>query len=78
MIQGKDVSRWHFWVSIVKSIFRGFAGWIIMQAGWAIEDTNIVRALEGNGGLYAASQLLILAGLTIIVAEVLGVVEELK
>jgi hypothetical protein len=52
-IQPKDPGRGHFYVSIVKSFVRIFAG---------------VALINGN---------LIIAGISFIVAELLGIVEEL-
>ena len=52
-VQPKDTSRGHFYVSIVKSFVRIFAG---------------VALINGS---------LIIAGVSFIVAELLGIVEEL-
>jgi hypothetical protein len=52
-IQPKDTSRGHFYVSIVKSFVRIFAG---------------IALINGS---------LIIAGASFIVAELLGIVEEL-
>ena len=52
-IQPKDTSRGHFYVSIVKSFVRIFAG---------------IAQINGS---------LIIAGASFIVAELLGIVEEL-
>jgi hypothetical protein len=52
-IQPKDTSRGHFYVSIVKSFVRIFAG---------------IALINGS---------LIVAGISFIVAELLGIVEEL-
>ena len=52
-IQPKDPSRGHFYVSIVKSFVRIFAG---------------IALINGS---------LIVAGISFIVAELLGIVEEL-
>jgi hypothetical protein len=52
-IQPKDTSRGHFYVSIVKSFVRIFAG---------------IALINGN---------LIIAGVSFIAAELLGIVEEL-
>jgi hypothetical protein len=52
-IQPKDTSRGHFYVSIVKSFVRIFAGMTLI-----------------NGSL-------IIAGVSFIIAELLGIVEEL-
>ena len=52
-IQPKDTSKGHFYVSIVKSFVRIFAG---------------IALINGS---------LIVAGISLIVAELLGIVEEL-
>ena len=52
-IQPKDTSRGHFYVSIVKSFIRIFAG---------------MALIDGS---------LIIAGVSFIIAELLGIVEEL-
>jgi len=52
-IQPKDTSRGHFYVSMVKSFIRIFAG---------------IALIDGS---------LIIAGVSFIVAELLGIVEEL-
>ena len=52
-IQTKDTSRGHFYVSIVKSFIRIFAG---------------MALIDGS---------LIIAGVSFIIAELLGIVEEL-
>ena len=55
-MQPKDTSRGHFYVSLVKSVFR-------LGAGTAL-------VLAGSGWIAVA-------GVFIVIAEVLGVVEEL-
>ena len=52
-IQPKDTSRGHFYVSMVKSFIRIFAGMALI-----------------NGSL-------VIAGVSFIIAELLGIVEEL-
>ena len=52
-IQTKDTSRGHFYVSMVKSFIRIFAG---------------MALIDGS---------LIIAGVSFIIAELLGIVEEL-
>ena len=52
-VQPKDTSRGHFYVSMVKSFIRIFAGMALI-----------------NGSL-------VIAGVSFIVAELLGIVEEL-
>ncbi len=77
-IQPRDTSKWHFWVSIFKSLVRGMAGYALIQAGLVMQDVSIIKTMEGNGGLWAAANILMVAGFLIIVAEVLGIIEELK
>ena len=55
-VQPKDTSRGHFYVSLVKSVFRLGAGTALVLAG---------------GGWLAV------AGVFIVIAEILGIVEEL-
>jgi hypothetical protein len=55
-VQPKDTSRGHFYVSLVKSVFR-------LGAGTAL-------VLAGSGWLAVA-------GVFIVIAEILGIVEEL-
>jgi hypothetical protein len=52
-IQPKDTSRGHFYVSIVKSFIRIFAGMALINGSFVI------------------------AGVSFIIAELLGIVEEL-
>ena len=58
-IQPKDVSKGHFYVSLVKSGVRIVAGLALAGAGW----------LELNPYMQGA-------GLLLVLAEVLGIVEE--
>jgi hypothetical protein len=60
-IQLRDTSRGHFYVSLVKSVFRIAAGVCIVAAGYTI---------PGAGWLVAG-------GVLLIGAEILGIVEEL-
>lgn len=61
-IQPKDTSKGHFYVSLAKSFLRIVAG-----------VSLIVSAVEP----FHSEQYMILAGALFIVAEVLGIVEEL-
>ena len=54
------------------------AGYALIQAGLMMQDVSIIKTMEGNGGLWAAANILMVAGFLIIVAEVLGIIEELK
>jgi len=60
-IQPKDTSVGHFYVSLVKSALRICAGASFVMAGLSVN----------------VSTLLIAGGIFLIVAEVLGIVEEL-
>lgn len=60
MISSKDPGKGHFYVSIVKSVIRIGAGGCIVKFGYDFQ----------------AVDLLMYAGLLIIAAEVLGIVEE--
>ena len=60
MISSKDPGKGHFYVSIVKSVIRIGAGACIVKFGYDFQ----------------AVDLLMYAGLLIIAAEVLGIVEE--
>lgn len=61
-IQPKDTSKGHFYVSLVKSFVRIAAGTALVMA-WA--EPNLSLQFVGA------------AGLLLIIAEVLGVIEEL-
>tara|TARA_Y200000002_G_scaffold253058_1_gene209635 strand:+ start:9097 stop:9297 length:201 start_codon:yes stop_codon:yes gene_type:complete len=63
----------HFTVSMVKSVLRILAGGVLAYAGyelWAANDyTDIVIAYSGY--------LMMFAGIGFVLAEVLGIVEEI-
>ena len=63
----------HFTVSMVKSVLRILAGGVLAYAGyelWAANDyTDIVIAYSGY--------LMMFSGIGFVVAEVLGIVEEI-
>tara|TARA_A200000159_G_scaffold153439_1_gene165419 strand:- start:279 stop:500 length:222 start_codon:yes stop_codon:yes gene_type:complete len=73
MAEPVDVSKKHFVVSIVKSIWRLVAGGLLAYAGfvlWKANDyTDIFIAESGF--------LMMLSGGAFIVAEALGIIEEL-
>lgn len=60
-VQPKDTSKGHFYVSLVKSFVR-------IAAGTAL----VISAIEP----FSAEKFLIAAGALLIVAELLGIVEE--
>lgn len=62
-IQPKDTSRGHFYVSVVKSAIRISAGTLLI-VGSIVEPAGFKYAIAGTGAL-------------LILAEILGVVEEL-
>ncbi len=73
MAEPVDVSKKHFYISLVKSAVRIVAGGILAYAGyefWAANDyTDIVIAYSGY--------LMMFSGVAFIMAEVLGIAEEL-
>ena len=73
MTEPVDVSKKHFYISLVKSAVRIVAGGILAYAGyefWAANDyTDIVTAYSGY--------LMMFSGVAFIMAEVLGIAEEL-
>jgi hypothetical protein len=73
MAEPVDVSKKHFYISLVKSAVRIVAGGVLAYAGyefWAANDyTDIVIAYSGY--------LMMFSGVAFIMAEVLGIAEEL-
>lgn len=73
MSEPVDVSKKHFYISIIKSFVRLIAGGVLAYAGyelWAANDyTDIVIAYSGY--------LMMFSGIAFVIAEVLGIVEEL-
>ena len=73
MAEPVDVSKKHFYISIIKSFVRLIAGGVLAYAGyelWAANDyTDIVIAYSGY--------LMMFSGIAFVIAEVLGIVEEL-
>ena len=61
VVTGKDPGRGHFYASIVKSLVR--FGAAALMIGWG--------ASTGGGGAIA------LAGVLLLIAEILGIVEEI-
>lgn len=73
MSEPVDVSKKHFYISMIKSFVRLIAGGVLAYAGyelWAANDyTDIVIAYSGY--------LMMFSGIAFVIAEVLGIVEEL-
>ena len=73
MAEPVDVSKKHFYISLVKSAVRIVAGGLLAYAGyefWAANDyTDIIIAYSGY--------LMMFSGVAFIMAEVLGIAEEL-
>ena len=73
MAEPVDVSKKHFYISLIKSFIRIIAGGILAYAGyefWAANDyTDIVIAYSGY--------LMMFSGTAFVMAEILGIVEEL-
>jgi len=69
----KDPSKKHFYISLVKSAIRIVAGGLLAYAGyefWAANDyTDIVIAYSGY--------LMMFSGGAFVIAEILGILEEL-
>ena len=72
-LEPTDPSKKHFYISLVKSAIRIVAGGILTYAGyefWAANDyTDVVIAYSGY--------LMMFSGVAFIIAEVLGIAEEL-
>ena len=72
-IASKDPGTGHFAVSLVKSIFRFVAGGLLSWAGYVLwSANNYTDIFIADTGF-----LMMLAGGTFIIAEALGVVEEI-
>ena len=73
MAEPVDVSKKHFYISLVKSAVSIVAGGLLAYAGyefWAANDyTDIIIAYSGY--------LMMFSGAAFIMAEVLGIAEEL-
>tara|TARA_B000000532_G_scaffold152025_1_gene122109 strand:- start:391 stop:618 length:228 start_codon:yes stop_codon:yes gene_type:complete len=72
-IASKDPGTGHFAVSLVKSIFRFVAGGLLSWSGYILWSAN------NYSDIFIADSgfLMMLAGGTFILAEALGVVEEI-
>lgn len=69
MAEPVDVSKKHFYVSLVKSAWRIIAAVLLALAGyWLWTDTATVAQ---------SGYLIMLAGAGLTIAEILGIVEEL-
>tara|TARA_B100001113_G_C20875493_1_gene520232 strand:+ start:248 stop:475 length:228 start_codon:yes stop_codon:yes gene_type:complete len=71
-IQPKDPSYNHFAVSLVKSIFRIVAGGLLAWAGYVLWSAN------NYSDIFIADSgfLIMLSGTAFILAEALGIIEE--
>ena len=68
-----DVSKKHFYVSVVKSIWRLAAGGFLAWAGFILWiENNYTDIFIADCGFF-----LMLSGAAFVVAEILGIVEEL-
>ena len=73
MTEPIDVSKKHFYVSLVKSIFRLVAGGLLFWAGYILWiANNYTDIFIADCGFF-----LMLSGVAFVVAEILGIVEEL-
>jgi|TARA_B100001057_G_scaffold497145_1_gene600511 hypothetical protein len=73
MTEPKDISKKHFYVSLVKSIWRLVAGGLLAWGGyvlWVANDYSDIFIAE-------CGFFLMLSGVAFILAEILGIVEEL-
>ena len=70
----KDPGTGHFWVSLVKSLFRLVASGVLAYAGYNLWTGEIMYTdfFITDVGFY-----IMLAGIGLFFAEVLGVVEEI-
>ena len=65
-------------VYIFKCIFIAGAGYALIQAGIQLQDTAVVKLLEGNGGFRAAANILVVSGVLIIAGQLLDVYGKLR
>tara|TARA_B100000035_G_C20596186_1_gene377619 strand:+ start:49 stop:270 length:222 start_codon:yes stop_codon:yes gene_type:complete len=73
MAEPVDVSKKHFYVSLIKSIWRLAAGGLLSWAGYVLWIANdYTDIFIADCGFF-----LMLAGAAFIIAEILGIVEEL-
>tara|TARA_B100000035_G_scaffold283599_1_gene265925 strand:+ start:1089 stop:1310 length:222 start_codon:yes stop_codon:yes gene_type:complete len=73
MTEPKDVSKKHFYVSLVKSIWRMVAGGLLAWAGYLLWSANNYTDIF----IADSGYLMMLSGGAFIIAEALGIVEEL-
>lgn len=72
-IANKDPSKGHFYVSIIKSIFRFIASGLLGWAGYVLWSANMYSDIFiADSGLF-----MMLAGAMLFLAEALGIVEEI-
>tara|TARA_B100001057_G_C22832797_1_gene944040 strand:- start:934 stop:1155 length:222 start_codon:yes stop_codon:yes gene_type:complete len=73
MTEPVDVSKKHFYVSLVKSIWRLAAGGCLAWAGYVLWiANNYTDIFIADCGFF-----LMLSGVGFVIAEILGIVEEL-
>ena len=73
MTEPKDVSKKHFYVSLVKSIWPMVAGGLLAWAGYLLWSANNYTDIF----IADSGYLMMLSGGAFIIAEALGIVEEL-
>ena len=71
-MENRDPSEKHFAISIVKSIFRLVGSALFVCVGWTFHNE-----VSNYPELYNAGYILMFAGATFFVAEILGILEEL-
>jgi uncharacterized membrane protein len=72
-IANKDPGKGHFYVSIIKSIFRFIASGLLAWAGYVLWSANeYTDIFIADTGLF-----MMLAGAMLFLAEALGIVEEI-
>ena len=73
MTEPVDVSKKHFYVSLIKSVWRLVAGGLLSWAGYVLWIANdYTDIFIADSGFF-----LMLAGAAFVIAEILGIVEEL-
>jgi len=71
-INSKDPGKGHFYISLIKSTVRIISAGLLTWAGYVLWSANIYSDIFiADSGL-----LMMLAGAGLLIAEVLGIVEE--
>jgi hypothetical protein len=70
----KDPGQGHFYVSIVKSMFRFVASFLLAYAGYRLWSGEIVYT---DFFITEVGFLMMWSGVTLFVAEALGIIEEI-